>query len=329
MRLREARDVPSFNAALRDVYLSVFEPQMVYFYHFFDGCLNVPFEACYGLVPTKAELEAFLEVTRIYDPLDVKRRGRLMHHSSELYRWYQDRPEMIQQSYVSTLAEWGCDWMLSVHFFEGDVFLGCAGMAQSWEAGDFTDHDLEALEILFPFLEESFRECCRNSRHQMFGNAMAQAIEYHPSGLFLFHDDTIFYSNLAGRALLQNENDQESRFPMTQRSMTFKAIRAWMQGCEISVPGIQSLESIELEGWPSLGMNRVRLVMANRRPTTATRLTEWERKVLRTVAEYETQPSADKLGISIHTLRTHLRNIYRKLGVSSLNEAVASVYLAG
>ncbi len=330
VRIRTATDLPSFNLAIRDVYLSVFQPQMTFFYHFFDGCLNVPQESLHGMVPGPAELETFLLETRSYDPDDVKRRGRLVHHSSEIYRWYEDRPEMIQRSYEHSFAEWGCDWMLSIHFFEGDVFLGCAGMAQSWDAGDFTDYDIQALEVLHPFLQETFLECCRNSRQRIFGRAMAQAIEYHPSALFLFHGDRVFYSNAAARTLLQREVEAgQSRLPMAGGSRTIAGLRKWMAGEDVSLGGISRIEQVDLKGWPALGMDDVRLVVADRRDSPLIRLSERETRILQTVATHETQVAAAQLGISVHTLRTHMRNIYRKLDVSGLNEAVAMAYLAG
>jgi DNA-binding CsgD family transcriptional regulator len=325
--IRKAHDLPAFNQAIRDVYLSVFQPEMTFFYHFFDGGLHVPLDSLHNMVPGPADLEDFLQDSRSYDPVDVKRRGRLVHHSSELYRWYEDKPEMMKRSYERSFATWGCDWMLSIHFFEGDIFLGCAGMAQRWDSGDFSDYDIQALEMLHPFLEEGFHECCRNSRNQLFGKAMAQAIEYHPSGLFLFNGDDIFYSNAAGRTLLQHEDDGQSRFPMTRRSKVIDGIRAWLRTGEFSLRGIRSLETVDLPAWPALCMKQVRLVVADRQQTTFIQLSARQKKILQTVAALETQTAAEQLGISIQTLHTHLRNIYRKLGVSGLNEALVLAYL--
>ena len=56
----------------------------------------------------------------------------------------------------------------------------------------------------------------------------------------------------------------------------------------------------------------------------AARLTDKERLVLAHLsrpARY--QDIADNLGISINTIRTHIRHIYRKLGVSKRDECVA------
>jgi DNA-binding CsgD family transcriptional regulator len=57
--------------------------------------------------------------------------------------------------------------------------------------------------------------------------------------------------------------------------------------------------------------------------TSATRLTPRESDVLRLIASGCTYSQvADRLGISLHTVTTHIKNTYRKLGVRSGAHAV-------
>ncbi|MEN0061374.1 MAG: response regulator transcription factor [Myxococcota bacterium] len=60
------------------------------------------------------------------------------------------------------------------------------------------------------------------------------------------------------------------------------------------------------------------------------RLTERERDILRCLVEGRTYLEiGEQLGISIHTVRTHLRKVYRKLQVNSATEAVARAIREG
>lgn len=59
-------------------------------------------------------------------------------------------------------------------------------------------------------------------------------------------------------------------------------------------------------------------------------LTEREREVIRKMAEgHSTEETADQLCISVHTLRTHRKNILRKSGCRNTHELVARSLMAG
>ena len=62
----------------------------------------------------------------------------------------------------------------------------------------------------------------------------------------------------------------------------------------------------------------------------AMQLTPQERRVLAYLAQpARYQDIADSLGISINTVRTHIRHIYAKLGVTKRQEAVARARVLG
>jgi LuxR family transcriptional regulator, maltose regulon positive regulatory protein len=61
------------------------------------------------------------------------------------------------------------------------------------------------------------------------------------------------------------------------------------------------------------------------RPSVAAALTDRELVVLRLLATTLSQPEiAHELYVSVNTVRTHIQGIYRKLGVASRQEAVAT-----
>jgi LuxR family transcriptional regulator, maltose regulon positive regulatory protein len=64
---------------------------------------------------------------------------------------------------------------------------------------------------------------------------------------------------------------------------------------------------------------------SRRRPSAAEALTDRELVVLRLLPTQLSQPEiADELYVSVNTVRTHIQGIYRKLGVASRREAVAT-----
>ena len=56
-------------------------------------------------------------------------------------------------------------------------------------------------------------------------------------------------------------------------------------------------------------------------------LTDRERQVLRELSEgYRYKEIAHRLGVSMDTVRTHVRNLYEKLQVSSRTDALNKLY---
>ncbi len=59
----------------------------------------------------------------------------------------------------------------------------------------------------------------------------------------------------------------------------------------------------------------------------STQLTQRERQVLDELAQgYRYKEIADRLSVSMDTVRTHIRNLYDKLQVSSRTDALNKVY---
>ena len=76
------------------------------------------------------------------------------------------------------------------------------------------------------------------------------------------------------------------------------------------------------EGGAPMSMEIARKVLKSFQPTPHTPLTKRETDILRKLCEGENYKSiAEKLFISGHTVRTHIKNIYSKLHVNSRGEA--------
>lgn len=325
-KIRSAETVDEFYANMREVYREVFKPARVYGYHFFDGRLHIGGSTLHGFDVDDEEIAELFPQLRILDPNDIRRTGRYVRHSSEVYRWYADRPDMTEQVYLKAFHHWGLDWMISAAFFEGDVYLGVSGMGQTIAEGDFTDFDLEALEALYPHMDATIKRCVRAERGRRLGAAVAVAIEAHPRPLFVFDGDEMRYANALARDKLQNERADGGRFPMAEGSQLVpKLLRAvaagnkTFQGAPLTVT--------PLEPWPEAGLVAPRIVMFERRQELPPAVSPREAAAISAAARHGVVRSAQKLGVTPSTLRTHLKNAYRKLGATNLNEAVVLLRL--
>jgi DNA-binding NarL/FixJ family response regulator len=75
---------------------------------------------------------------------------------------------------------------------------------------------------------------------------------------------------------------------------------------------------------PQIARRVVEHFQSPHRPAPAYDLTPHERRILRRLVDgYHYQTAADELGVSVNTIRFHLRSIYEKLQVHSKAEAVA------
>ncbi|MEO0897453.1 MAG: response regulator transcription factor [Bacteroidota bacterium] len=94
-------------------------------------------------------------------------------------------------------------------------------------------------------------------------------------------------------------------------------------------PPVQLLKSVKevFEGGAPMSMEIARKVLTSFRPSIYTPLSERETDILRKICEgHNYKTIAEELFISGHTVRTHLKNIYKKLHVNSRAEAVKKAY---
>lgn len=112
----------------------------------------------------------------------------------------------------------------------------------------------------------------------------------------------------------------------------FESMEAGAAGYLVkNVPPEKILQAIEEvhEGGSPMSSQIARMVVQSfrredRMDTTEASLSGRETKILSLLCKgYRAKEVADKLGISVHTVTTHVRNIYEKLQVRSRAEAVA------
>ncbi|HZP60655.1 MAG TPA: response regulator transcription factor [Opitutaceae bacterium] len=114
--------------------------------------------------------------------------------------------------------------------------------------------------------------------------------------------------------------------------LVFKALAAGASGYLLKRSSrteiIEAMEQVRDGGAPMTGEIARKVVESFRRPSAAKhsatqQLTPSEEQVLGLLAKgYATKEIADKLSVSLHTVRFHLKNIYGKLHVRSRTEAL-------
>jgi len=114
--------------------------------------------------------------------------------------------------------------------------------------------------------------------------------------------------------------------------LVFKALAAGASGYLLKRSSrteiIEAMEQVRDGGAPMTGEIARKVVESFRRPSAARhpatqQLTPSEEQVLGLLAKgYATKEIADKLSVSLHTVRFHLKNIYGKLHVRSRTEAL-------
>lgn len=93
----------------------------------------------------------------------------------------------------------------------------------------------------------------------------------------------------------------------------------------------QAVKELHAGGSPMSAAIARRVITSFQRPRTASKemdlLTERERQVLEQLAQgYRYKEIADRMFLSIETVRTHVRNLYDKLHVSSRTDALNKLY---
>ncbi len=323
-------DLEAFGTQAADLLRRAVDAPQAFFYHFALGSLAVPAQSLYGypIAP-----EAFIEQVAAFKPpltpATLARHGPGVYRASDIMQWHREEMAQWSENY-RLIASAGGAWGLTALFMDGEVLLGVAGVSRGLEAGDYTQADLQALREQFPALEAGFHQACRVTRERLLGRDAAAVMESHPNGIFLFDQNAgLLYANRAARLLMQNERPGESDLPMDRRSTVVATLRRSLAGELLTHPAIADAHRRDLQAW---GPERrpCTLFVVNANPGAAGALSRRQREILEAVVAHgDLQAAAAALNITMATLRTHLRNLYRQMGASGLDEALALYHSGG
>jgi DNA-binding CsgD family transcriptional regulator len=279
-----------------------------------------------GVAVEPAHLEGLYGEHMRVDPKAIQAGGLEVNHISDIYRRFSGMGEL----YARVWMEWRCDHQVSACLFEDDVFAGVASCIQRLDTGDFSALDVDAMHALYPHLQAGYLACAALARETWFGTSLARVVEAYPDPLFVLAvgQERPVYANREARRWMQSpEREGGPRIPLIAGSRI--AQRALSAVADGAVPQGEQAEILELPDWPRLGLERPRLVVLHpsKRPA-ADPLTGRQRQVLACAARaLRAEDAAKALGVTRSTLQTHLKQIYRRLGVSGLSEAVVMARL--
>lgn len=195
----------------------------------------------------------------------------------------------------------GFERQLRSLFYDGDRFLGWVGVLRSADRPRFSTAEREALDALAPAVQRFLAAVERQEDDGTAAVAPAHLI-YAPSGELLHATESV-------RPWL----DQRRRRSLADYAIAFDAGRA---------PDRQVVDRVEVSCLRLVGRSTAYLMSiraltpARRSPLAA--LSPRRRDIARTAAAGATsQEIAESLGISVHTVRQHLKQIYRQLDVVS------------
>jgi DNA-binding CsgD family transcriptional regulator len=312
------------------VLLRTISTTQAFFYHFAFGSMELSDSHIHGY-PVRAQdfIDRAVAFKPPLSPATIALRGSGAYRAGEIMQWHRDEIAQWSENY-RLVASAGGGWGLTCLIMERDVLLGVAGVSRETEAGDFSQVELDRLRTLFPSLEEGFRVTSKRHREDLLGPQVAAALEEHPNCLFVFAENgNLRYANYAARLLMQNERPGISDLPMHRRSEVAGALRGALEGGAISHPAIATVRRETIDAWGPARQKAI-LFVVNAAPSTNLPLSPRQQEILeRVIARGDLAAAAADLHISLATLRTHLRNIYRRLGASGLDEAIALYYSGG
>ena len=325
--------VDAFGDLVLDVYRRYFNALQGFYYHFYDGRLHFEPRHIYGF-PFEATLfPQMVQSYRPFEPADLLAHGLTTYHVGELYALYSGQEGMVEDLYRDYLSKVEADWGATCVVFDGPVMMAVTGIGRPFAEGDLSAFDLEGLRMIHPWISAGFLRAATRQRSRRFGRGMATAVEYHPHGLFLLTDDGAFrYANHTGRLMMQEEVPGHSAWPMASISQLVSGLGDVVRGTASEVPGMAGLhvKRKRLERWQDSDGAFLNLIVAQRDSAAVTELTGRQRDILTRLGEGETLATVSTaLGISPQTVRVHLRNAYRRLGVSGLDEALTLMFVEG
>jgi DNA-binding NarL/FixJ family response regulator len=147
-------------------------------------------------------------------------------------------------------------------------------------------------------------------------------------------------SGIEGVKILRNENPEAVILMLTvyeDEENVFEALKAGASGYLLKrTPPNQLIDAIKdaYQGGSPMSSNIARKVVrffsGSSKNKNSYQLSEREKEIISGLADGNSyQVLADELFISIHTVRSHIRKIYKKLHVHNQSEAVAIAYKEG
>jgi DNA-binding CsgD family transcriptional regulator len=205
----------------------------------------------------------------------------------------------------------------------------------------------EIVDLFTACLEREFGRLCLLAESGL----LRSALDATSSAVLLFGPaGTIVYANRPADRLLSRQTEEELTvdcngegsqplfrllFAQVERMLAGPALGAWRSGLELSDGTEFTSEVVALETGAA-GLGRVVLVVLreaglppNRRVDDFAvhhRLSPREREVLRLLVQgLDTGALAERLGISPHTVRDHLKHVFRKTSCRSRSELLSSI----
>ncbi len=323
-------DVDAYGTVVLDVFRRLFSPRQAFYYHFFDGRMSRPVEGAFGYAVSPETIHQRLEELQPFRPGQILARKLKVCHIAEVYALGHELADAHLPDFSKTIEQARADWGVSAVVFDGPVMMMVTGFGQPYECGDVSPFDLQGLRQLYPYIERGFLAACELTRRQRFGPGMAAALEYHPQALFLFDEaGSLHYANHTARQLMQDEEAPGARWPIAANSTIVSALRERLNDGEATLPIAAEARILPLDAMPRQDAGGLRLAVVSTQRLPHDRLTERQWLALCTLAAgFSLEETAQRLAVSPLTLRQHLKNAYRRLEVSGLDEALAVFHQA-
>lgn len=237
---------------------------------------------------------------------------------------------------------------LAILFWDADgAFLGHFGVLRDGDQGDFSDSEVERWQTLQPQLNAAVRRLFALEKHSAARLSLERSLRSMPMPVALIGWDlSVMYSNHSGREALHLWlRGEEARLLQPDgevapdllaacealKSERQEAGRALPELARLidhaALPGmaakIHAIEPVQGRAMQPSFLIEFRVpeaenVEVTRAVASLSRLSRAEQEVARLAAAgNENSEIAARLGISHHTVRAHLRNIFEKLGIKS------------
>jgi hypothetical protein len=242
--------IDDFGDALWTVFERLFDPLQFWFYHFFGGEMVFSAKDIRGASLADFDKKwladktlALYRTTRPWEPADLTRRHWYVVHVCELYQFYHDKDKSLETLRSQVWQDIKLDWQVALKVFDGEVPCASIGLGRPFEAGDFNAYEMGALKLLHPIVTKGYVQAAAHTRAKLFGDAIAAAIEYHPSSTYVFDAaDKMQYANHAACKQIQAGTEGHSELPMASKSPFVTQLAALPETGELAnLPGVRSV----------------------------------------------------------------------------------------